>query len=105
MNPSYVDDREGTFYVSSSRVPLSLIVRLFDEGMSPEAIQSEFPTLTLAQVYGAIAFYLDHTHDVQISIQKSDLAEETFRQTHTAPLHVKEKLDRARQAKTETPSR
>ena len=53
MNPSYVDNREGTLYVSTSRVPLSLIVRLFDEGMSPEAIRSEFPTLTLAQVYGA----------------------------------------------------
>jgi uncharacterized protein (DUF433 family) len=56
MNPNYVEDREGTFYVNGSRVPLSLVVRLFDEGMSPEAIRSEFPTMTLAQVYGAIAF-------------------------------------------------
>jgi uncharacterized protein (DUF433 family) len=105
MNLNYVEDREGTFYVNGSRVPLSLVVRLFDEGMSPEAIRSEFPTLTLAQVHGAIAFYLDHKGDVEVSIQKADLAEETFRQAHATPPRLKEKFDRARRAKTEIPSR
>jgi hypothetical protein len=96
MNPNCVEDREGTFYVNGSRVP---------QGMSPEAIRSEFPTLTLAQVYGVIAFYLDHKGDVEVSNRKADLAEETFRQAHATPPHLKEKFDRARRAKTEIPSR
>jgi hypothetical protein len=77
----------------------------YSTSMSPEAIRSEFPTLTLAQVHGAIAFYLDHKGDVEVSIQKADLAEETFRQAHAAPPHLKEKFERARRAKTEIPSR
>ena len=32
----------------------------FNEGQSPEAIHEDFPSLTRAQIYGAIAFYLDH---------------------------------------------
>ena len=36
------------------------IVREFQDGQSPEAIRSSFPTLTLEQVYGAITFYLGH---------------------------------------------
>ena len=31
----------------------------FTEGESPETILQSFPTLTLAQVYGAIAYYLE----------------------------------------------
>jgi hypothetical protein len=33
---------------------------LYGVGLSPEAILGEFETLNLAQVYGAIAFYLEN---------------------------------------------
>jgi hypothetical protein len=33
-------------------------------GQSPEAIRSDFPTLSLEQVYGAITFYLGHKDQV-----------------------------------------
>jgi hypothetical protein len=32
----------------------------FQEGESPQQIVQSFPTLTLAQVYGAIAYYLEN---------------------------------------------
>ena len=32
----------------------------FNEGQSPDGVLEVFPHLTLAQIYGAIAFYLDH---------------------------------------------
>ena len=32
----------------------------FNEGQSPDGILEVFPHLTLAQIYGAIAFYLGH---------------------------------------------
>jgi hypothetical protein len=41
-------------------VSLDSVVQCFNEGLSPEAILGEFETLNLAQVYGAIAFYLEN---------------------------------------------
>ena len=47
-------------YVAGTRVSLDSIVQCFNDGLSPEAILGEFETLTLAQVYGAIAYYLEN---------------------------------------------
>lgn len=59
MSSAYVEERDGSFYVAGTRVSLDSIIQCFDEGLSPESILTEFDTLTLAQVYGAIAYYLD----------------------------------------------
>ena len=37
---------------------------LSKRGKSPEAIQEDFPGLKRAQIYGAIAFYLDHEAEI-----------------------------------------
>ena len=49
-------ERHGSFYLIGSRVPLAGIVYEFRNGETPEAIQSNFSTLSLEQVYGAITF-------------------------------------------------
>jgi len=56
----YVEERNGAYYVAGTRVSLDSIVQCFNEGLSPEANLQEFETLTLAQVFGAVAFYLDN---------------------------------------------
>lgn len=61
---SYVEEREGVLYVRDSRVPLESIVWPWREGHSAEEIQDAFATLTLAEVYGAVAYYLEHREDV-----------------------------------------
>jgi len=43
---------------ADTRVSLDSIVECFNDGMSAETIRAEFDTLTLAQVYGVIAYYL-----------------------------------------------
>jgi uncharacterized protein (DUF433 family) len=50
----------GGYYVAGTRVSLDSIVQCFNEGLSPEAILEEFETLTLAQVFGALTFYLEN---------------------------------------------
>jgi uncharacterized protein (DUF433 family) len=50
--------------VIGARVSLDSIAHGFNRGQSPEAIQEDFPTLTRAQVYGAIAFYLDNQDEI-----------------------------------------
>ena len=56
----YVQQREGVYYVSDTRVTLdSLIAAWQTEGYTPEEAQLAYPALSLAQVYGAIAYYLE----------------------------------------------
>jgi uncharacterized protein (DUF433 family) len=56
----YIEERDGAVRIAGSRVSLASVVIGFQEGESPERIVQSFPTLTLAQVYGAIAYYLEN---------------------------------------------
>ena len=94
--PDFVERRDGSFYIVGSRVPLASIVREFRDGHSPEAIRSEFPTLTLEQVYGAITFYLGHRSDVDQDLAAREHDEDTFSEAHPNPVDLKDKLARAR---------
>jgi len=56
----HVEERAGTYYVRGQRVPLISIILHWNNGDSPEAIRQKFPTLTLAEVYAGVVYYLDH---------------------------------------------
>ena len=56
----YIDQEDGALRIAGTRVGLSSVVAGIEEGESPEQIVQSFPTLTLAQVCGAIAYYLDN---------------------------------------------
>lgn len=64
MTATYVEQRDGVYMISRTRVSLDSIVYAFLGGQSAESIAQAFPVLTLEQVYGAIAFYLAHRADV-----------------------------------------
>lgn len=71
-NIEYVELRNGGFYVAGSRVSLDSIVYSFKAGDSPETIRQNFSSLTLEQVYGAIAFYLAHEQEVDANIRNGE---------------------------------
>lgn len=54
MVEDYVEKRQEHYFIRGSRVSLDSIVYGFLNGDSPETIRDNFPTLSLAQVYGAI---------------------------------------------------
>ena len=54
----FVERRQGGLYVTGSRISLATIIHAFRNGDSAETIQQDYPSLTLGQVYGAIAHYL-----------------------------------------------
>ena len=56
----YIDQKDGALRIAGTRVSLDSVVIHFQEGQSPERIVESFSTLTLAQVYGAIAYYLEN---------------------------------------------
>ena len=60
----FVEQRaDGSYYLTGSRVSLASVIYGFQDGESPETIQHNFPSLSLAQVYGAIAFYLSRPQE------------------------------------------
>src|SRR6266571_936967 len=71
MTP-YIEQREGGYYVAGTRVSLDSLVYAFRSGESAETIQQQFPSLSLEQVYGAIAFYLGHQAEVDANIHEGE---------------------------------
>ena len=62
---SYVERLAGGGWrVAGSRVSLDSIVHAYWEGRMPESILADFPSLSLEQIHGAIAFYLGRREDI-----------------------------------------
>ena len=94
----YVEQQDGGFYLKGTRVPLDSLVYEFCNGASPESIRQAFPTLTLEEVYGSIAFYLGHRAEVDASIRDAEQAWSEFEATHPVPESIRDRLREARNA-------
>ena len=97
MDRDFVESRDGSFYLRGSRVPLAHLVREFQQGEPPEAIRAHYPTLSVEQVYGAIANYLGNKEEVEKDIAEREREEDEFTKTHPTPPDIKEKFQRMRQ--------
>ena len=72
MESEYIKQYDGGYYLAAVRVSLDSIVYAFNRGESPETIQENFPVLKLSQIYGAIAYYLDHKAEIDKYIEDSE---------------------------------
>lgn len=60
-----ISDADGVVRVGSSRVTLDTVVAAFREGMTPEGIVEQYPSLELAEVYSVIGYVLSHADEVE----------------------------------------
>jgi uncharacterized protein (DUF433 family) len=102
MVTSYVEQRDGGYWVEGTRVSLDSLVYAFKRGASPESIKRSFPALTLEQVYGAITFYLAHETEIDAYLEQSEKefeaqAKEMNERARAANPELFERLERARQ--------
>ena len=97
MAKDYIERRHDSFYLIGSRIRLSTIVWEFQQGSSPESIRSNYDTLSLEEVYGAITFYLANKAEAEQDLADRRREEEEFSKKHPCPPHLKEKLERARE--------
>lgn len=102
MSKEYVERVGEAYTVTSTRVSLDSIVYCFWNGESPESIVQSFPTLTLQQVYGAIAYYLDHQDEIDGYIRKGEADYEAKREAarKADPMFYQKMAERRRQMKT-----
>lgn len=76
----------GAVRVGRTRVNLWQVVGHHLEGLSPEQIVEHYPTLELADVYGAIAYYLANREAVDAYLAEEErLAEEYWREYTSRP--------------------
>ena len=78
----------GRMRVEGSRVTVTRIVVSHKRGNSPEEIAAEYPELTLAQVYAALAYY--HANQEEI---EADLAAERT-ETHDQSEYPNDPLEK-----------
>lgn len=63
-------EREGEYYVLNTQIPVGVVIASWKRGTSPEHITQQFTTLSLADVYGVIPFYLDHRQEVEAHVAR-----------------------------------
>jgi uncharacterized protein (DUF433 family) len=85
MTQHYVEQHDGGYWIAGTRVSLDSVVYAFLEGLSPESIVDSFETLTLEQVYGALAYYLGHRTEIDAYLRQSEAEfDESCRQAREA---------------------
>ena len=77
----------GEPIVVGTRTPIRAIVGLWRMGIMPEEILSHLPHLTLAQVFDALSFYLDHQTEINEYIQRNQVPNELIHPSVKAVMH------------------
>lgn len=71
---------------------MDIVVRHEKRGMCPEEIVYQFPSITLADVHAALAYYYDNREEIQGDFRNDDVWAEWLIQN--IPSKLKEKLGR-----------
>jgi uncharacterized protein (DUF433 family) len=104
MGKRYVEQRDGGYWITGTRMSLDSIVYAFKRGAAPESIQRAFPLLTLEEIYGAITFYLAHAQDVDAYLEQAEAefasqASGLNAKARAANAALFQRLEKARQAR------
>jgi Uncharacterized conserved protein len=76
----YIEKRNGGFWITGKRISLDSIIYSFRRGQSPESIRRSFSLLSLEEVYGAIAFYLENQAEIDDYLIREETDFETMRE-------------------------
>ncbi len=80
----------GRARVAGHRVRVQDIVIGYEHhGMTPDEIVSHIPTITLADVHIALAYYFDHVQEIQKEMRADDAYMEEFRRSHPSLLDTR----------------
>lgn len=80
----------GKACVAGHRVRvLDLVVWHEHQGMTPDEIVSHVPSITLADVHAALAYYFDHIDEIQQEMRDERAFAEEFRRSHPSLLEAK----------------
>lgn len=74
MSDNYIiRTSQGGYRIDGTRVSLDSVIHSWWGGLLPEAIVADFPTLSLEQVHGAIAYYPGHRDEIDQFLSEQDV--------------------------------
>ncbi len=88
-------DSQGVIRVGQTRVTLDTVIGAFKQGASPETIASQYPAVTLVEVYAVIAYYLQHPAEIDAYLREREADAEHIRrelEDQFNPVGLREKL-------------
>ena len=95
----YVCENNGVLRVGEADISLDSVVIAFQDGLTPEAIQLQYPALTLEEVYGAITHCLANQAAVdQYLARQAQLWSDLRRSSKRKPSPVVTRLRAMRQS-------
>src|SRR3712207_284618 len=59
----------GVLRVSATRVTIDTVVGAYEDGATPDEIAADYDSLEIADVYGAISYYLRHRDEIETYLQ------------------------------------
>ncbi|HAX80218.1 MAG TPA: hypothetical protein DCY88_31370 [Cyanobacteria bacterium UBA11372] len=62
--PPFRWDEAGGIRIGQSRVTLDSLLAAYHNGSTPEEIAVQYSVLHLEEIYAAIAYYLNHRHEI-----------------------------------------
>jgi len=77
---------------------LDVVVWHEHQGMRPDEIVSQFPTITLADVHAALAYYFDHIEEIQQEMREERAFVEECRRNNPSLLEPKLRQERLEEA-------
>lgn len=97
LTNEYVEIRNGGYYVAGTRIGLDVLVYDFRRGRSAEAIFEAYPSIgSLAKVYGAITFILEHPNEVETYLKDQDRIFEELKAQYPMPQDMVDRFERAK---------
>lgn len=85
----------GRACIAGHRVRVLDVVEWHEHrGMSPDEIVSQVPSITLAGVHAALAYYYDHMDEIREEMRQEREQAENFRREHSSPVDSKLRRER-----------
>ena len=74
-------DAHGAIRIGQTRVLLELVIHAYYMGETPEGIVDSYPSLSTAEMYAVIGYYLSHREAIDAYVRQRDAAvDETLQQ-------------------------
>src|SRR6266853_253338 len=93
----YVEVRNGGYYVAGTRIGLDVVTYDFRNGSAAEQIFDAYPSIgSLAKVYGAITFILEHPKEIDAYLEEQDRRYEEIKARHPYTPEMLERFERVK---------
>lgn len=80
-------DAQGVARVGGTRIPLDTVIAAFLEGDTAEGIVDQYPSISLADVYSVISYYLNHKEQVDQYLIEGRVEADNVRQVVEARIN------------------